>query len=108
MTTSTLLKFAAIAVGLGLFVTPAAARDHSRHGDFWWESSGYSGDPYDEYSYPGIRWYGDDCGFGYGGDYGYRRHRHAHDRGGHHRRGRHSGRHHRGHWRYDRERNDWR
>jgi hypothetical protein len=98
MNTSTFAKLAAVAIGLSVFTAPAAARDHSRHGDYWWQSSGV-GAYGDEYSYPGIRWYDNDCGY---------RHRHAHYRGEHHRRAKHSRRHHRGEWRYDREQNGWR
>jgi hypothetical protein len=93
---SSILKTLAVAtIGAGLFISPAAARDHA-HGEYWWDRAGYSGAgaDWDEYSYPGIRWY-DDCR-GPWRD-GYRRH-HGH-----------SERHHRhGAWRYDRERGDWR
>lgn len=120
MNTPILVRLAAVAIGLCLLVSPATARDHSRHGEYWWESSGY-GDPYDEYSFPGIRWYGEpgyrytpyddfgesyrgdgygcgDCG-GYYGDYGYDRHRHGRHHGRHNRR--HHGGHHRRHHRDD-------
>ena len=95
MSTTVLKALAFAAIGVGLVMSPAQARDHHR-GDYWWDKAGYSGsNAYeDEYRYPGIRWY-DDCSGGWHNDH--RRHR---GHGRHHR--------HHGEWRYDRERNDWR
>lgn len=114
MNTSALAAFSAAALSLGLFISSAAANEHSRHSRVWWgSSSGYAGSPYDEYSYSGVRWYGDagyryarhnDFGEGYGdsleydyGGYDYGEHRHSRRYGHSHRRhghGHHRRRHH--------------
>ena len=116
MTSRILITLAAAAIGVGLFVGPAAAREWQDR-DYWWEKSANTGCGYaDEYDYPGISACGCGCGGGYGRHGHQRRHARFRSAGyeddgygrSHRGRDRHRGDRHRGEWRYDREHHDWR